>query len=93
MGRAISHRTLIVHQWLQGKEYSQISQNTFHSVLSVKNYISKFKRVIALAQEGFDIHGISFLVKISVPLWQSNIIRFIKPLRWLAIASENSNRF
>lgn len=68
MGRAISHRTLIVHQWLQGKEYSQISQNTFHSVLSVKNYISKFKRVIALTQEGFDIHGISFLVKISVPL-------------------------
>ena len=68
MGRAISHRTLIVHQWLQGKEYSQISQNTFHSVLSVKNYISKFKRVIALSQEGFDIHGISFLVKISVPL-------------------------
>jgi hypothetical protein len=68
MGRAISHRTLIVNQWLQGKEYSQISQSAFHSVLSVKNYVSKFKRVIALTQEGFDIHGISFLVKISVPL-------------------------
>jgi hypothetical protein len=68
MGRAISHRTLIVHQWLQGKEYTQISKSTFHSVPSVKNYISKFKRVIALAQEDFDIYGISFLVKISVPL-------------------------
>jgi hypothetical protein len=68
MGRAISHRTLIVHQWLQGKEYTQISKSTFHSVPSVKNYVSKFKRVIALAQENFDIYGISFLVKISVPL-------------------------
>jgi hypothetical protein len=68
MGRAISHRTLIVQQWLQGKEYTQISKSTFHSVPSVKNYVSKFKRVIALAQENFDIYGISFLVKISVPL-------------------------
>ena len=68
MGRAISHRTLIVQQWLQGKEYAQISKNTFHSVLSVKNYISKFKRVMALAHEGFDIYAISFLVKISAPL-------------------------
>jgi len=68
MGRAISHRTLIVHQWLQGKEYTQISKSTFHSVPSGKNYVSKFKRVIALAQENFDHYGISFLVKISVPL-------------------------
>ena len=70
MGRAISHRTLIVHQWLDGKEYSQISKSTFHSVPSVKNYINKFKRVIALAQEDFDIYTISFLVKISAPLAQ-----------------------
>ena len=70
MGRAISHRTLIVHQWLDGKEYSQISKSTFHSVPSVKNYINKFKRVIALAKEEFDIYTISFLVKISAPLTQ-----------------------
>ena len=68
MGRAISHRTLIVQQWLQGKEYTQISKNTFHSIPSVKNYISKFKRVIALTQEGFEIHEISFLVKIAPSL-------------------------
>ena len=68
MGRAISHRTLIVQLWLQGKEYSQISKSTFHSVPSVKNYVSKFKRVVALANEGFEIHEISFLVKISAPL-------------------------
>jgi hypothetical protein len=68
MGRAISHRTLIAEQWLQGKEYTQISKHTFHSIPSVKNYISKFKRIIALTQEGFDIHEISFLVKISPSL-------------------------
>ena len=68
MGRAITHRTLIVEQWLLGKEYTQISKHTFHSIPSVKNYISKFKRVIALTQEGFDIHEISFLVKIAPSL-------------------------
>jgi len=68
MGRAISHRTLIVEHWLQGEEYTQISKNTFHSIPAVKNYVSKFKRVIALANEGFDIHEISFLVKISAAL-------------------------
>jgi len=68
MGRAISHRTLIIEHWLQGKEYVQISKSTFHSIPSVKNYISKFKRVIALANEGFEVHEIAFLIKISAPL-------------------------
>jgi len=68
MGRAISHRSLIVKTWLEGKEYVEISKSTFHSIPSVKNYISKFKRVIALALEGFDIQAISFLVKISAEL-------------------------
>jgi hypothetical protein len=65
MGRAISHRVLIIEQWLKGKEYEQIKHITRHSIPAVQNYISKFKRVIALAHQGFDIHEISFLVKIS----------------------------
>jgi hypothetical protein len=68
MGRCISHRAMIVQQWLQGKEYSEICRNTYHSVGAVKNYIQKFKRVIALAEEGFDIHTIGFLVKLSPAL-------------------------
>ena len=68
MGRAISHRTLIIEQWLKGKEYEQIKQVTFHNIPAVQNYISKFKRVIALAHQSFDIHEISFLVKISSTL-------------------------
>jgi len=71
MGRSISHRELIIEQWLKGKEYSEISGDTHHSVRSVQNYVSKFKRVIALAQEGYDVHTIAFLVKLSAPLVES----------------------
>jgi hypothetical protein len=68
MGRTISHRTVIVKEWLRGKEYSDISRNTFHSVASVRNYIEKFKRVVALTHENYDVHTIAFLVKLSAPL-------------------------
>lgn len=65
MGRAVSHRALIVEHWLKGKEYEQIKKATFHSIASIENYIGKFKRVIALANQGFDIRQISFLAKVS----------------------------
>jgi hypothetical protein len=68
MGRTISHRSLIVKHWLKGKEYSEISRDTFHSIQSVKNYIDKFKRVIALSEENYDVHTIAFLVKLSASL-------------------------
>jgi len=68
MGRAISHRAMIIEQWLQGKEYEQIAQITHHSIPSVQNYISKFKRIVALTNQGFDIHAVSFLVKVSTSL-------------------------
>ena len=32
MGRAITHRTQIVQEWLLGKEYSEISRAQFHSI-------------------------------------------------------------
>lgn len=68
MGRSISHRNLIVQEWLQGKEYSEIAQTTHHSIPAIKNYIDKFKRVVALTEEGFDRYTIAFLVKLSAPL-------------------------
>lgn len=68
MGRSISHRTIIVREWLKGSEYTDISRNTHHSVAAVKNYIEKFKRVICLAEEGFDAYTIAFLAKVSAPL-------------------------
>jgi hypothetical protein len=71
MGRSISHCSLIVEQWLLGKEYSEIAFHTHHSVPAVQNYVSKFKRVIALAEEGYDVHTIAFLVKLSASLVES----------------------
>lgn len=68
MGRTLSHRKLIVQKWLLGDEYQTIATKTFHSVASVRNYVEKFKRVIVLTRQKYDIHTISFLVKISSTL-------------------------
>lgn len=65
MGRSISHRSLIVRQWLAGKEYADIARQSYHSVKSVSNYVNKFARCVLLARQGYDVHTIGFLVGIS----------------------------
>ena len=68
MGKAITHRALIVKEWLQGKEYTEICHKTNHSVEAVANYIDKFKRVVCLAKDNHEINTIAFLVKLSPKL-------------------------
>jgi len=68
MGRAVSHRKLIVELWLQGKEFSQIARATNHSIEAIANYVDKFKRVVCLAKDNHEIKTIAFLVKISSAL-------------------------
>ena len=68
MGRAITHRRLIVTLWLQGLEYFDIAQKTCHSVDSVANYIDKFKRCAALFSSGFDLHTVALMVRLSPAL-------------------------
>jgi hypothetical protein len=68
MGKAITHRTLIVKEWMQGKEYTEISRKTNHSVEAVANYVNKFKRVVCLAKDNHEINTIAFLVKLSPKL-------------------------
>lgn len=68
IGRSLSHRVLIVQHWLAGKQYAQIARATHHSLASVASYIDKFKRVIALAHENYDVNSIAFLIKLSAPL-------------------------
>ena len=68
MGRTLSHRVMIVKQWLQGKEYSVVSRNTSHSIDAVKNYVDKFKRTVCLINENYEYNTIAFLVKISADL-------------------------
>jgi hypothetical protein len=70
MGRSVTHRTLIVKEWLTGKEYSEISRATHHSIDAVANYIDKFKRVVCLAKNNYEIKTIAFLVKLSPSLTQ-----------------------
>jgi AAA+ ATPase superfamily predicted ATPase len=65
MGRTLSHRTLIVNKWVKGHEYSEIARETNHSVSAISNYIQKFKQAVALMKDGYDVHTIAFLVKIS----------------------------
>lgn len=71
MGRALSHRRLIVELWLGGKEYSEIARDSHHSVPSVQNYVEKFKRVALLAQQELDLDTLAFLARLSKPLAQS----------------------
>ena len=70
MGRSITHRELIVSHWLSGMEYSEISRRTNHSIDAVANYVDKFKRVVALSKDNYEIHTIAFFVKISTSLTQ-----------------------
>lgn len=70
MGRAITHRRLIITLWLQGFEYSEIARKASHSVDSVANYVDKFKRCAALFSSGFDVHAVALMVKLSTPLTQ-----------------------
>lgn len=68
IGRAISHRRMIVSLWLQGFEYSEIAQKTCHSVDSVASYVDKFKRCAALFSSGFDLDSVALMVKLSPAL-------------------------
>ena len=70
MGKSISHRSQIIKEWLHGNEYSEISRKTSHSVDAVANYIDKFKRIVCLAKDNYEIKTIAFMVKLSPSLTQ-----------------------
>jgi hypothetical protein len=68
MGRAVTHRRLIVEKWLAGQEYSEIAHAAYHSVPAVANYIEKFKRCSVLQTAGFDPDAISVIARLSPAL-------------------------
>jgi uncharacterized protein YerC len=68
MGRTLSHRLLIIKLWAQGKEYSDIARTACHSFTAIQNYVDKFKRTIALSQEGYDVNRIAFILRVSSAL-------------------------
>lgn len=73
MGRTLSHRSLIIREWVKGAEYTDVARRTNHSVKAVGNYVHKFKQVVALMAEGYDVHTIAFLTKISKRLAEEYI--------------------
>jgi hypothetical protein len=70
MGKSVTHRSKIVKEWLSGKEYTEIARATNHSIDAIANYVDKFKRVICLAKNNYEIKTIAFLVKLSPSLTQ-----------------------
>lgn len=68
MGRAVTHRRLIVERWLAGQEYSEIARDTYHSVAAVANYVEKFKRCAALLAAGFDLDTVGVIARLSPAL-------------------------
>ncbi|KMQ49335.1 hypothetical protein CHISP_3755 [Chitinispirillum alkaliphilum] len=68
IGRTTSHKKLIVKNWLWGDELSDLERKYHHSISAVENYISTFKRVIALSSEKYSLKQIAYVLKISVPL-------------------------
>ena len=73
MGRTITHKLMIIKLWAQGKEYSEIKRDTHHCLRAVQNYIDKFKRTVALANEGYDVNLIAFLLRLSSALVEQYI--------------------
>lgn len=65
IGRALSHRVKAVELYIQRKTYSQISRQMAHSMESIKNYITKFVRVVALTELRYSVAEIGFVVQIS----------------------------
>ena len=68
MGRAVTHRRLIVERWLAGDEYSDIARATYHSLSSVANYVDKFKRCAALFAADFDVETVGLIARLSPSL-------------------------
>ena len=67
IGPGVSHRSLAVCKWLEGKEPVEIARLIRHSVASVENYLEKFKRVAWLSREkAFDAFEIAMTVGMSV---------------------------
>jgi len=73
IGRTLSHRVIIVEKWLQGMEYTHIAKSTNHSPSAVSNYVRRFKQVVTLAIENYDVHSIAFMAHISRPLAEEYI--------------------
>jgi hypothetical protein len=71
IGRTISHKAVLVKNWLKGDELSDLQRKYHHSFSAIENYLNTFKRVIFLNHEGYAIDRIAYMQKISAALTHS----------------------
>ncbi len=66
IGRAISHKRLIVELYLQGKTYGDLESQTRHSEHAIRRYVETFCRVAYSKEKGvFDRSELMYLLGIS----------------------------
>lgn len=77
MGRTISHKAILIKNWLKGDELSDLNRKYNHSFSAIESYVNTFKRVVFLKHEGYTVERIAYMQKISdalaktyLDLWQ-----------------------
>jgi len=66
IGRGVSHKVVIVRQYVEGLTYTEICRKTRHSAGAVKRYVRTFGRVVSLIRHGVSqLREIAFYVGIS----------------------------
>jgi len=68
IGRTVSHRTILIKNWLLGDELSDLQRKYHHSLSAIENYINTFKRVVSLQHQKQSVEQTAYLLKISRPL-------------------------
>jgi biotin operon repressor len=65
IGPGVSHKAVIVKQWLQGKEPLDVARDTHHSLHATERYIQQFSRVSFLKRKDFFPLQIALTIGIS----------------------------
>jgi hypothetical protein len=65
IGRTVSHKDILIKNWLKGDELSDLNRKYNHSFSAIESYINTFKRVVFLNHEGYAVERIAYMQKIS----------------------------
>lgn len=68
IGRTITHKAVLIKNWLKGDELSDLNRKYNHSFSAIESYINTFKRVVFLNHEGYTVDRIAYVQKISSSL-------------------------
>jgi hypothetical protein len=68
IGRTITHKAVLIKNWLKGDELSDLNRKYNHSFSAIESYLNTFKRVVFLNHEGYSVERIAYVQKISSSL-------------------------